>query len=66
MLERGLSNVWTQVVLSGEPVRGSIDTAVIAINREITRKLNEFGYTEGYTVRERDWVELMIAQNTGK
>lgn len=66
MLERGLSNVWTQVVLSGEPVRGSIDTAVIAINREITRKLNEFGYTEGYTVRERDWVELMIAQNAGK
>lgn len=66
MLERGLSNVWTQVVLSGEPVRGSIDTAVIAINREITRKLNEFGYTEGYTVRERDWVEEMITQNAGK
>lgn len=66
MLERGLSNIWTQVVLSGEPVRGSIDTAVIAINREITRKLDEFGYTDGYTIRERDWVEKMIAQNAGK
>ncbi len=65
MLERGLSNIWTQVVLSNEPVRGSIDTAVISINREITRKLEEFGYTDGYTIRERDWVEKMIAQNKG-
>lgn len=66
MLERGLSNIWTQVVLSNEPVRGSIDTAVISINREITRKLEEFGYTNGYTIRERDWVEEMIAQSKGK
>jgi ABC-type glycerol-3-phosphate transport system substrate-binding protein len=44
MQERELSNVWNQIVFDGVNPRGSLDTAVIIINREIARKMEEFGY----------------------
>jgi len=44
MLERELSNTWNDVVLRGANVRTSLDEAVVIINREIRRKLVEFGY----------------------
>lgn len=44
MVEREISNVWSKVVFSGENVRITIDKAVLKINRELERKMEEFGY----------------------
>lgn len=50
MVERELSNVWNKVVFNGANPRTSIDDAVIIANREIKRKMKEFGYWDGSTV----------------
>lgn len=67
MLERGLSNIWNTVTFEGTPVRVAIDREVIVINREIKRKLVEFGYldSEGnvlkeYTIRDVDWIQMKM------
>ncbi len=53
MLERELSNAWNKIVFDGVNPRVAIDNAVILINREITRKMEEFGYLrDGVRVRE--------------
>ncbi|MGH2542810.1 MAG: hypothetical protein ACRDIB_08435, partial [Ardenticatenaceae bacterium] len=67
MQERELSNVWNRIVFDGMNPRVAIDTAVVTINREITRKMEEFGYLEnGVVVKEfriptietiRGWME---------
>lgn len=46
MLERELSNIWNRIVFDGENPRTTMDDAVIRINREIARKMEEFGYME--------------------
>jgi ABC-type glycerol-3-phosphate transport system substrate-binding protein len=53
MEERELSNAWNKIVFDGVNPRVAIDEAVTIINREITRKMEEFGYIEnGVIVRE--------------
>ncbi|MEJ5314968.1 extracellular solute-binding protein [Anaerolinea thermophila] len=53
MQERELSNVWNRIVFDGANPRVAIDNAVIVINREILRKMEEFGYIQnGVRVRE--------------
>jgi ABC-type glycerol-3-phosphate transport system substrate-binding protein len=53
MQERELSNVWNRIVFDGVNPRVAIDRSVITINREIARKMEEFGYLEnGQRVRE--------------
>lgn len=53
MQERELSNVWNRIVFDGANPRVAIDRAVIVINREITRKMEEFGYLRnGQRVRQ--------------
>lgn len=44
MVERELSNVWSKIVFNDENPRAAIDNAVITMNRELKRKLEEFGY----------------------
>ncbi|MBS4218635.1 extracellular solute-binding protein [Bacillus sp. FJAT-49711] len=44
MVERELSNIWNRIVFDGENPRSAVDDSVIAINREISRKMEEFGY----------------------
>ncbi len=44
MTEREISNIWNRVVVEGAPLRTAIDRSVILINRELERKLTEFGY----------------------
>lgn len=44
LAERELSNAWNTVVNDGTNPRVAIDDAVVIINREIRRKLEEFGY----------------------
>ena len=46
MLERELSNAYISVVVDGMDARRALDIAVKRINRETTRKLEEFGYSE--------------------
>ena len=53
MQERELSNVWNRIVFEGANPRAAIDRAITIINREITRKMEEFGYLQdGVRVRE--------------
>jgi ABC-type glycerol-3-phosphate transport system substrate-binding protein len=46
MLERELSNIWIKIVLQGKNTRAAVDESVIRINKEISRKLEEFGYSK--------------------
>jgi ABC-type glycerol-3-phosphate transport system substrate-binding protein len=67
MQERELSNAWNRIVFNGVNPRVAIDTAVVTINREMARKMEELGYTRnGVPVREikiptietvRQWME---------
>ncbi len=53
MQEREISNAWNRIVFDGMNPRVAIDRAVVTINREITRKMEEFGYLEnGVVVKE--------------
>ena len=44
MLERELSNAWNSIVLNGQNTRATIENAVDLTNKELNRKLTEFGY----------------------
>lgn len=44
MIERELSNTWNRIVFEGDNTRSAVDDSVIAIDREIARKMEEFGY----------------------
>ncbi len=46
MQERELSNIWNRIVFDGVNPRVAIDRSVLTINREITRKMEEFGYLD--------------------
>ena len=46
ILEREVSNAWIAIVTEGEPFQARIDEATLASNREIQRKLTEFGYQD--------------------
>ena len=54
MLEREMSNAFNSIVVDGDNAQTRIDSAVKVIDREMERKLEEFGYTDsdGNTVRE--------------
>lgn len=53
MQERELSNVWNEIVFDGANPRVAIDNSIVIINREITRKMEEFGYiVNGVKVRQ--------------
>ena len=47
MVERELSNAFNSVVVNGMNPRRAMDIAVIRIDREVERKLEEFGFTQG-------------------
>ena len=52
MVERGISNVWNEIVFEGENTRSALDDAVIEMDRELNRKLEEFGYIkDGVLIR---------------
>lgn len=46
MLERELSNAWNKIVIDGENTRSVIENAVTSIDKELLRKLEEFGYVK--------------------
>ena len=46
MMEREISNAWIDTVINGKFYRASLDEAIININRDVLRKLEEFGYVQ--------------------
>ena len=46
IIEREISNIWNRVVFDGENLRAATDASVIRINREIRRRMEEFGYVD--------------------
>ncbi len=72
MVERSLSNVWTATVLSGNPLRVEIENNVITMNRELQRKMQEFGYVDSngnalkaFYTRDVDWIKELIKTKGG-
>lgn len=55
MQERELSNIWNRIVFDGVNPRVAIDRSVLTINREITRKMEEFGYLDANGQRAREF-----------
>lgn len=73
IVERGLSNIWTATVLSGDPLRVKIENETITMNREIKRKMKEFGYIDSdgnvikpFYIRDINWVKEQIQTNGGR
>lgn len=66
MVEREISNVWNKIVLDGENARSALDDAVIIMDQELQRKLEEFGYTQNgvkvrdYTIATVEMIEEWI------
>lgn len=56
MMEREISNIWNKTVLDGEGVISTVDESTILINREIERKLKEFGYLDENGEIAKDYV----------
>ena len=63
LLERSLSDVWNTMVFDGTSAQVAVDEKVIAINREIKKKMQELGFynEEGnllqpYVIRDLDWI----------
>lgn len=72
MLERSLSDIWNTAVYDGTPTGIAVDRYTIIIDREIRRKMIEFGFLdnngepiEPYNIRDIDWVrsKILEAQN---
>lgn len=69
LLERTVSNIWTTMVFDGTSAQVAVDEAVLEVNKEIKRKMKEFGYYDedgmqikNYVIRGKDW----IAENQEK
>ena len=69
MLEREMSNAFNSIVVDGESVQTRLDAAVKTIDREIMRKLEEFGYidSEGnvleyYYIPDIDSVKIILGR----
>lgn len=64
MIERELSNAWSQIVVDKRNVRNAIDSAVSSSNKEIKRKLTEFGYLHnGKVIKEYKITTLEDVEN---
>lgn len=63
LLERTVSNIWTTMVFDGTSAQVAVDEAVLDVNKEIKRKMKEFGYYDedgmqikNYVIRGKDWI----------
>ena len=69
MVEREISNVWNRVVFDGENTRAAVDDAVVTIDREMRRKMEEFGYMKDgkivktYPIPTIEQVESWVEEN---
>lgn len=64
MVEREISNVWNKIVLDGENARSALDDAVIIMDQELQRKLEEFGYIQdGVKVKDYRIATIEMIEN---
>lgn len=63
LLERSISDIWNAMVFDGTSAQVAADEKVIAINREIRKKMQELGYYDesgnrlkDYVIRDVDWI----------
>lgn len=70
MLERSLSDIWNTAVYDGTPTGIAVDRYTIVIDREIRRKMIEFGFLDAngepiipYNIRDIRWVRQKIMEN---
>ena len=63
LVERSISDIWNTMVFDGTSAQVAADEKVIAINREIKKKMQELGFydEEGnmlkpYVIRDVDWI----------
>jgi len=73
MLERGMSDIWNTTVFDGTPVRVAIDRQKQTIDREIRRKMIEFGFLDKdgnvlkeYIVHDVAWIIEQIEAAKGE
>lgn len=59
-LERELQNAWNRTVVDGMNYRSSLETAIGEIEREMQRKMQEFGITDsqGKILRKQELPEV--------
>jgi ABC-type glycerol-3-phosphate transport system substrate-binding protein len=70
MVERGLSDIWNEMVFDGYSARYAIDRQVLVMNREIRLKMAEFGYLDiqgnilkEYSVKDYDYFYNKFVEN---
>lgn len=63
MLERDISNIWNAIAVDGSAAQVAIDEKIQEINREITKKMSDLGYTDAqgnllreYNIRDVEWI----------
>lgn len=72
MLERSLSNIWTSVVFDGDSTGVAVDRYTILINREIRKKMIEFGFVsqdgtiiKPYKIPTIEWIQDKMSDASG-
>lgn len=55
ILEREVSTMWINIVTLGAPFQAEVDQAIIKSNREMKRKLTEFGYYDDQGNQIKDY-----------
>lgn len=70
MLEREMSNAFNSIVINGDTAQSRLDEAVKVIDREIIRKLEEFGYIDSngntikdYVIPSIDSIKVILGRN---
>ncbi|ONI39506.1 hypothetical protein AN639_01550 [Candidatus Epulonipiscium fishelsonii] len=67
LVERGISDAWNEMVFKGTSAQVAMDEQVIAINREMEKKMRELGYIDedgnllkSYVIRDDEWIKDQI------
>ena len=55
IIEREISNIYNQVVFQDKNLRSTVSDSVIKMNKEIRRKMIEFGYMDEYGNKIRQY-----------
>jgi ABC-type glycerol-3-phosphate transport system substrate-binding protein len=72
MLERSISDIWNTAVFDGTPTGIAVDRYTILINREMRKKMIEFGFLDNdgnllkpYVIRDITWVRNQMLEASG-
>ncbi|QMS84434.1 extracellular solute-binding protein [Candidatus Xianfuyuplasma coldseepsis] len=72
LVERGISDIWNKMVFENTNARVAIDEVVTDMNREIRRKMTEFGYLEDgvlvqdYIIADVYWIQERMDEAAGE